>query len=155
MTCLDYKINVKLSIQGSKIQASPRPRRPRVLGDHKISEDNQELRPGCSPDYHIFCERIDPKTSIPTNLSSYHSLTNKNSTKRTSTTYIKLGNKLRTTKIMTRTTRFLISVVLRLPTFGSNFATLAFLCILTRTEKLFPGLPYHHLPTFVMQHPPP
>ena len=31
---------------------------------------------------------------------------------------------MRTTKIMTRTTRFLILVVLRLPTFGSNFATL-------------------------------
>ena len=31
---------------------------------------------------------------------------------------------MRTTKIMTRTTRFLILVVLRLPSFGSNFATL-------------------------------
>ena len=61
---------------------------PRVLGDQKISEDNQELRPGCPPDYQIFCERIDPKVFIPTNLSSYFSLTNKNSSVRTSTTYI-------------------------------------------------------------------
>ena len=59
----------------------------RVLGD-KISEDNQELRPGCPHDYQIFCERIDPKVFIPTNLSSYLSLTNKNSSVRTSTTYI-------------------------------------------------------------------
>ena len=63
---------------------------PRVLGDQEISEDNQELRPGCPPDYQIFCERIDPKMFIPTNLSSYFSLTNKNSSMRTSTstTYI-------------------------------------------------------------------
>ena len=27
---------------------------PRVLDDQKISEDNQELRPGCPPDYQIF-----------------------------------------------------------------------------------------------------
>ena len=27
---------------------------PRVLGDQKISEDNQILRPGCPPDYQIF-----------------------------------------------------------------------------------------------------
>ena len=26
-------------------------KRPHVLGDQKISEDNQELRPGCPPDY--------------------------------------------------------------------------------------------------------
>ena len=29
-------------------------KRPRVLCDQKISEDNQKLRPGCPPDYHIF-----------------------------------------------------------------------------------------------------
>ena len=39
---------------------------PRVLGNQKMSEDNQELRPGCPPDYQIFCERIDPKNFIPT-----------------------------------------------------------------------------------------
>ena len=61
---------------------------PHVLGDQTIGEDNQELRPGCPPDYQIFCERIDPQISIPTNLSSYLSLTNKNSSMRTSTTYI-------------------------------------------------------------------
>ena len=61
-------------------------KRPRVLGDQKISEDNQELRPGCPHDYQIFCERIDPKVFIPTNLSSYLSLTNKNSSMGTSTT---------------------------------------------------------------------
>ena len=27
---------------------------PRVLGDQKISEDNQKLRPGCPPDYQNF-----------------------------------------------------------------------------------------------------
>ena len=51
-------------------------KRPR---DQKISEDNQELRPGCPPDCQIFCERIDPKIFIPKNLSSYVSLTTKNS----------------------------------------------------------------------------
>ena len=59
-----------------------------VLGNQKISKDNQKLRPGCPPDYQIFCERIDPKMFIPTNLSSYLSLTNKNSSMRTSTTYM-------------------------------------------------------------------
>ena len=63
-------------------------KRPRILGDQKISEDNQNLRPNCPPDYQIFRERIDPKCFIPTNLSSYLSLTNKNSSVRTSTTYI-------------------------------------------------------------------
>ena len=29
-------------------------KRPCVLGDQKISEDNQELRPGCPPEYQIF-----------------------------------------------------------------------------------------------------
>ena len=37
--------------QGSKIQASSR---PRILGDQKICEDNHKLRPGCPPDYQIF-----------------------------------------------------------------------------------------------------
>ena len=58
-------------------------KRPHVLGDQKISEDNQKLRPGCPPDYQIFCKRIDPKMFIPTNPSSYLSLTNKNSSMRT------------------------------------------------------------------------
>ena len=43
-----------------------------------VSEDNQKLRSGCSPDYQI----------DPTNLLSYLSPTNKNSSMRTSTTYI-------------------------------------------------------------------
>ena len=60
---------------------------PRILCHQKISEENQKLRPGC-PDYQIFCERIDPKMFIPTNLSSYLRLTNKNSNARTRTTYI-------------------------------------------------------------------
>ena len=63
-------------------------KRPRVLGDQEIREDNQKLRPGCPPDYQIFCEKIDPKIVIPTNLSSYLSLSNKNSSMRTITTYI-------------------------------------------------------------------
>ena len=61
---------------------------PRVLCDQKICEDNQKLRPGCPPDYQIFCERIDPKYFSPTNLSSYLSLTKKNSSMRTSTKYM-------------------------------------------------------------------
>ena len=61
---------------------------PRVLDDQNISEDNQKLRPGCPPDYQIFCERIEPTISIPTNLSAYLSLTNKNSSMRTNTSYI-------------------------------------------------------------------
>ena len=31
-----------------------------------MNEENQNLRPGCSPDYQIFCERIDPKMFIQT-----------------------------------------------------------------------------------------
>ena len=79
---------------------------PCVLDIQKISEDNKNLRPGCPPDYQFFCERIDHKIFIPTNLSSYLSLTNKNRSMRTSTTYMLYGNKMRTTKIMTKTTRF-------------------------------------------------
>ena len=60
-------------------------KRPRVLCDKKISEDNKKLRPGCPPDYQIFCERIDSNIFIATNLSSYLSLINKNSSMRTST----------------------------------------------------------------------
>ena len=59
-------------------------KRHRTLGDQKRSEDNQELRPGCPPDYQIVSERI----VIPTNLLSSLSLTNKHSSMRTSTTYI-------------------------------------------------------------------
>ena len=62
---------------------------PRVLDEHKLSKENQKLKPSCPSDYQIFCERIDPKIFIPTNLSSYFSLKNKNSSMRTSTTYIK------------------------------------------------------------------
>ena len=60
---------------------------PRVLDDQKISEDNQKLRPGCSPDYQFFYERIDPKMFILTSLklsSSY----NKNRSISTEITYI-------------------------------------------------------------------
>ena len=63
-------------------------KQPRLLGDQKISEDNQELRPGCPPDYQIFCESIDSQIFIPTNLSSYLFLINENSSMITSTTYI-------------------------------------------------------------------
>ena len=30
-------------------------KRPRVLGDQKINEVNQEFSPGCPPDYQMFC----------------------------------------------------------------------------------------------------
>ena len=73
-----------LSTKGRRVAK----KRPGVLGDQQISEDNQKLRPGCPPDYQISCERIDPNIFIPTNLSSYLSLTNKISSMRTSTTYI-------------------------------------------------------------------
>ena len=45
-------------------------KRPCVLDNQKMSEDNQKLRPGCPPDYQIFCERIDI-------IFSYLSLTKK------------------------------------------------------------------------------
>ena len=38
-------------------------KRPHVLGDQKISEDNQELRPGCPPDYQIFVKELTKKFS--------------------------------------------------------------------------------------------
>ena len=75
---------IYIAPQDSKIQDSDKC--PCVLDDQKISEDNQKLRPGCPPDYQIFCERIDIQIFIPTNLSSYLSLTNKNSSTRTSAT---------------------------------------------------------------------
>ena len=37
------------------------------IGDQKISEKNEKLRPGCPPDYQNVCERIDPIFFIPTN----------------------------------------------------------------------------------------
>ena len=61
---------------------------PRVLGVQKMSEDNQKLRPDCPPDNHIFCERIDGKIFILTNLSNYLSLTNKDSNMKTNIIYI-------------------------------------------------------------------
>ena len=36
-------------------------KRPPVLGDQKMSEDNQELRPGCPPDYQIFVKELPQK----------------------------------------------------------------------------------------------
>ena len=59
-----------------------------VLCDQKIIEDNHKLRPGCPPDYQMFCGRIEPKIFTSTNLLSYLSLTNKNGSMTTSTTYI-------------------------------------------------------------------
>ena len=79
------------SCQGGRLQSENKVAKfkcPRILGDQKLSEDNQELRPSCPPDYQIFCERIDRQIFIPKNLSSYLSLTNKKSSLRTSTTYI-------------------------------------------------------------------
>ena len=115
-----------------------------------MSEDNRKLRPGCPRDYQIFCERIDPKIFIPTNLSTYLSLTNENISMRTiyNTTYIEYGNKMRTTRIMTRTTRFLILVVLQLPTFGSNFASLSDQLI----NELFPDCLKVKLFALVLRH---
>ena len=63
---------------------------PGVLGVQKISEDNHKLRLAVLVLLitRFFCERIYPKMFIPTNLSSYRSLANKNNSMRTSTTYI-------------------------------------------------------------------
>ena len=38
-------------------------KRPRVLSDQKVSEDNQKLRPGCPPDYQIFVKKLTQKYS--------------------------------------------------------------------------------------------
>ena len=66
------------------MQAFSRPWQPKNI------EDNQKLRPVCPLDYQIVCERIDTKIFIPTNLLSCLplSLTNENSSTRTSTTYM-------------------------------------------------------------------
>ena len=82
---LQELLNVLLQLYSSRVAKF---KRPCALGNQKVSEDNQKLRPGCPPDYQTFCERIDPKVSIQANLSSYFSLTNKNSSMRTSTTCI-------------------------------------------------------------------
>ena len=59
---------------------------PRVLGDQKIIEDNQELRPGCSPDYHIFfVKELTQKFSSQLIFQVIFLFTNKNSSMRTYT----------------------------------------------------------------------
>ena len=98
-----------------------------VLNDQKLSEDNQKLRSGCPPDYQIFLGNIlkivvhtnslrflFSPIPFPTNISFWELKTNR----------ILYGIKMRATKNMSRTIRFPILVVLRLPTFDSNFATL-------------------------------
>ena len=57
-------------------------KRPRVLNNQKMSEDNEKWLSS------FFCESIDTEIVILTNLSSYLSLTNKNSSMKTNTTYI-------------------------------------------------------------------
>ena len=71
-----------------RIDRVAKSKRPRVIDDQEMREDNQKLRPGCPPNYQICCERIEPKIFILTNLLSYLSLTNKNSSIRTNTTYV-------------------------------------------------------------------
>ena len=101
---------------------------PRVLDDQKLKEDNQKFRFGCPPNFQIFLEKNILKIIVHTNSLSfdsmpflfqqiYHFGNLKNN-------LILNGIKMRATKNMLRTTRFPISVVLRLQTFDSNFATL-------------------------------
>ena len=102
---------------------------PRVLDDQQLNEDNQKFRFGCPPDSQILLEKTILKIIVHTNSLSfdskpflfqqiYHFGNLKNN-------LILNGIKMRATKNMSRTTRFPISVVLRLPTFDSNFATLS------------------------------
>ena len=93
-----------------------------------MSEDNQKLRSGCPPDYQIFWEKYFENTS-PCKFFKDSILTLSFSNKHISFWYLRTncilyGIKTRATKYMSRTTRFQILVVLRLPTFDSNFATL-------------------------------
>ena len=102
---------------------------PRVLDDHKLSEDNQKLRYGCPPDYQIFFGNF-LENSCPYTFFEVFILTLSFSNKHIpfwelKTNRILYGIKMRATKNMWRTTRFSILVVLRLPTFDSNFATLS------------------------------
>ena len=101
---------------------------PRVLDAQKLSEDNQNLRSGCPPDYQIFLGKYF-ENSCPYKFFEVFILTLSFSNKHISfwelkTNRILYGIKMRATKNMSRTTRFSILVVLRLPTFDSNFATL-------------------------------
>ena len=65
-------------------------KRPRVLCDQKISEDKQELRPGCPPDYQIFfMKELTEKLSSP-QIFQVISLINKNSSMRTSRPHTQL-----------------------------------------------------------------
>ena len=90
------------------------------LDNQKLSEDNQKLRTGSPPDYEIFFgiyfENSCPykffgvfilTLFFPTSILFWELETNR----------ILYGIKMRATKNMSRTTRFPILVVLRLPTF--------------------------------------
>ena len=107
---------------------------PRVLDAQKLSEDNQNLRSGCPPDYQIFLGKYF-ENSCPYKFFEVFILTLSFSNKHISfwelkTNRILYGIKMRATKNMSRTTRFSILVVLRLPTFDSNFATLIIITFL-------------------------
>ena len=101
---------------------------PCVLNAQKLSEDNQNLRSGCPPDYQIFLGKYF-ENSCPYKFFEVFILTLSFSNKHISFWELKTNRilyviKMRATKNMLRTTRFSILVVLRLPTFDSNFATL-------------------------------
>ena len=105
---------------------------PRVLDDQKMSEDNQRLRSGCPPDYQIFWGKYFENNS-PYKFFKDSILTLSFSKKHISfwqlrTNCILYSIKTRATKYMSRTTRFQILVVLRLPNFNLNFATLRIQC---------------------------
>ena len=60
-------------------------KRPHILGDQKISEDNQELRPGCS---RHFVKELTQKFSSQQIFQVIFLLPTKNSSMRTSTTFM-------------------------------------------------------------------
>ena len=102
-------------LQGSK--------KSRVLDDQKLSEDNQTWKTDCPPDYEIFFGISFKNSCIHTNslfflfspflfpTSIYHFGNLKQ------IAYYMVLIKMMATKNMSRTTRFPILVVLRLPTF--------------------------------------
>ena len=104
---------------------------PRVHDDQKMSEDNQKWWSGCPPDYQIFLGKYFENSCLY-KFFEVSILTLSFSYKHISFWELKInrishGIKMTATKNMSRTTRIPILVVLQLPTFDSNLATLHWL----------------------------
>ena len=97
---------------------------PRYFGEKKIEKN----RP------YKFFELWLQALPFPTNISFWELKNN----------LILNGIKMRATKNMSRTTRFPISVVLRLPTFDSNFATLNGYILRTTIIRQFANIHLRH-----------